>query len=175
MTNPKTGSALGAVTGFFKWVGILLGTIVLIGAATCAILACYAANYVTTVIMDEVEETRPALSLVQSNSDQTTAILYYDESSGTYQPEQILYDDENRVWVTYEDIPQNLINATVAIEDKRFWDHGGVDWVRTGSAVLKMFTGGRQEGGSTITQQLIKNVTKNNDVTVKRKVLEIFR
>ncbi|MBQ3090198.1 MAG: transglycosylase domain-containing protein [Oscillospiraceae bacterium] len=175
MTNPKTGSALGAVTGFFKWVGILLGTIVLIGAATCAILACYAANYVTTVIMDEVEETRPALSLVQSNSDQTTAILYYDESSGTYQPEQILYDDENRVWVTYEDIPQNLINATVAIEDKRFWDHGGVDWVRTGSAVLKMFTGGRQEGGSTITQQLIKNVTKNNDVTVKRKVLEIFQ
>ena len=77
--------------------------------------------------------------------------------------------------MNYEDIPEDLINATVAIEDRRFWEHNGVDWKRTAAAILYMFTGQDIQGGSTITQQLIKNITDDNDVTVKRKVTEIFR
>ena len=50
-----------------------------------------------------------------------------------------------------------------------------MDWKRTSKAVLDMFTGGDISGGSTITQQLIKNLTQYDDVTVKRKVIEIFR
>ena len=77
--------------------------------------------------------------------------------------------------MNYEDIPEDLINATVAIEDRRFWEHNGVDWKRTAAAILYMFTGQDIQGGSTITQQLIKNLTQYDDVTVKRKVIEIFR
>ena len=55
------------------------------------------------------------------------------------------------VWVDLEDMPEDLIDAAVAIEDKRFWTHSGVDWGRTARAVLSMFTGGDIQGGSTIT------------------------
>ena len=88
---------------------------------------------------------------------------------------QNLYGAENRVWVDIEEIPKNLQNAAVAIEDKRFYKHNGVDWVRTAKAVSLMFTGKDIQGGSTLTQQLIKNMTSDNEVTVKRKIMEIFR
>ena len=63
----------------------------------------------------------------------------------------------------------------VAVEDKRFWEHNGVDWYRTAGAFVNMFIGMRNTfGGSTLTQQLVKNITDYDDVTVKRKILEIF-
>ena len=88
---------------------------------------------------------------------------------------QSLYSTENRVWVDYDKIPQSMKDAIVAIEDKRFWEHKGVDWYRTMGAVQALFTSGGSYGGSTITQQLIKNVTGDNDVSLTRKVKEIFR
>ena len=75
----------------------------------------------------------------------------------------------------YSQFPQDLVHAAVAIEDRRFYQHHGVDWLRTAKSALTMFTGGRIQGGSTITQQFIKNYTQYDDVTVKRKILEIFR
>lgn len=74
----------------------------------------------------------------------------------------------------YEDIPKNLIHACIAIEDKRFEDHQGVDWVTTLKACVKMFLGRGEAGGSTITQQLVKNITGRDEVTVRRKLVEIF-
>lgn len=88
---------------------------------------------------------------------------------------QSLYTSENRVWVDYDKIPQGMKDAIVAIEDKRFWDHHGVDWYRTFGAVANLFSSGGSYGGSTITQQLIKNVTGDSDVSLTRKVKEIFR
>ena len=89
---------------------------------------------------------------------------------------QKVYSSANRDWVTYENIPKDLVHAAVAIEDHRFFEHQGVDWVTTIKACLNMFMGGSSEfGGSTITQQLIKNVFKEDSFTVQRKVLEIFR
>ena len=75
---------------------------------------------------------------------------------------------------------QALIDAAIAIEDKRFYEHQGVDWVTTIKACARMFFGDDSVGGSSITQQLIKNVLLTedegaDDVTVQRKVLEIFR
>lgn len=157
---------------FFRWLGIILGTFLLICVTTCAILACYGAVYVQNVIMPEVKES--SINMVTSETDLSSAIYYYDQSSGSYVTAQTLYASENRVWVSLEDIPQNLIDATVSIEDKRFWSHNGVDWRRTAAAVKYMFTGQSIQGGSTITQQLIKNLTGNNETTVRRKVLEIF-
>ncbi len=161
-----------AVKAFFKWFFIVLGTLLLVGLLTLGMVACYAASYVQDVILPLVESSN--LDLVASDTDLSSSIYYYDDDTGSYQTLQTLYAAENRVWVEYEDIPEMLVNATVAIEDKRFWTHHGVDWVRTAAAVVYMFTGQDVQGGSTITQQLIKNLTQQDEVTVKRKVLEIF-
>ena len=68
-----------------------------------------------------------------------------------------------------------MINAAIAIEDKRFYEHQGVDWFTTVKAFANMFLGDDSKGGSTITQQLVKNLTQDDSVTVQRKLLEIFR
>lgn len=105
-----------------------------------------------------------------------TSFLYYVDSHGDVQQLQQIYTTTDRQWARLEDIPQDLINATIAIEDKRFYEHQGVDWITTMKACLNMFFGGdSQFGGSTITQQLVKNVTQEKSVTVQRKVMEIFR
>ena len=73
------------------------------------------------------------------------------------------------------EIPKLLSDAFVAIEDKRFYEHRGVDWYRTAAAGLNSIFGfSNNFGGSTITQQLIKNVTGATDVTWKRKLQEIL-
>src|SRR5699024_94555 len=99
---------------------------------------------------------------------------YYDDN-GQARELTTLVGSQNQEWVDYEDIPEDLINAVVAIEDHRFWDHNGVDWYRTAGAFVNMFLGMRNTfGGSTLTQQLIKNLTQYDDVTVTRKISEIF-
>ena len=106
--------------------------------------------------------------------DQTSIIYYEDPNTGEYVEHLSLHGDENRILVDYEDIPEDMINATVAIEDRTFWEHHGVNWRRTLYGVILMFTGQDIQGGSTITQQFIKNFTGYDDVTVKRKIQEIF-
>ena len=98
-----------------------------------------------------------------------------DEENPEWIMYQTLFANENRIWVDSEDIPKNLKRATVAIEDKRFYEHKGVDWKGTLRAILSTVSGDGVQGGSTITQQLIKNRTGNNENTVKRKVVEIYR
>ncbi|MGM9607102.1 MAG: transglycosylase domain-containing protein [Oscillospiraceae bacterium] len=153
-------------------IGKVLGTLLLVGICTCAIMACFAVVYVQTIIMPQAKETLSSIELFDVN--QSSTMYYTDKNTGAEVEMLTLYGEENRVWVEYEDIPKNLINATVAIEDKRFYKHPGVDWIRTGYGVLSMFTGKDIQGGSTLTQQLIKNLTQNDEVTVKRKVQEIF-
>lgn len=88
----------------------------------------------------------------------------------------ILYGDENMVWADGSEIPDLLKKAFVAIEDQRFYSHGGVDWRRTGKAALNyIFRFEPQFGGSTITQQLIKNVHGEKDISAMRKLKEIIR
>lgn len=89
-----------------------------------------------------------------------------------------LYGTDNRIWVDADKIPDNMRNAIIAIEDKRFPEHNGVDWWRTAGAAASLFHIGSGEsgyGGSTITQQLIKNLTGQDQVSLTRKVTEIFR
>ena len=106
--------------------------------------------------------------------------LYYVDESGQIQVYQQLYAEVGSEWASYEDIPENLINAAIAIEDHRFHEHQGVDWITTIKATARMFFGDSSVGGSSITQQLIKNILlpeddSADDVTVQRKVIEIFR
>lgn len=76
---------------------------------------------------------------------------------------------------TYQELPKPLIDAFVAIEDKRFYRHRGVDWYRTAAAGFTYVLGFSDTfGASTITQQTVKNITGNSEVTLKRKMQEIL-
>ncbi len=150
----------------------VLGTLVLIAVVTGAMIACMAALYIKVVIIPD-----SGLNLADYALDMnlTTTMYYTNRNTGENIPMQTLHGEENRILVDFEDIPQDLKDAAVAIEDKRFYKHNGVDWIRTAKGVICMFTGQDIQGGSTLTQQLIKNITKDDQVTVKRKIQEIFR
>lgn len=121
-------------------------------------------------------EAKVNLEEYKENQDQTTIIYAYDENNEVIELSR-LHGEQNRVWVTYREnpdesvIPQNLANAYIALEDKRFYDHEGVDWFRTASAIIK---DRGKTGGSTLTQQLIKNLTGENKRTLNRKFYEIL-
>ena len=154
-------------------------TVLLICLITGTIVGCAFAFYVKNYIDVSLDD----FADLSTDSDRTTSIYYMDwtdRDSGTGTPVEItdqrLYGSENRIWVSYQQIPKNLINAFIAVEDHRFPTHKGVDWVTTIRATARYFTGNKIEGGgSTITQQLIKNVTGDNEVTIQRKVQEILR
>lgn len=86
-----------------------------------------------------------------------------------------LYAEQNRDWVKYGELPKDLINAFVAIEDHSFFTHRGISIRRTAGAILGYLSGNGSYGGSTITQQLIKNITGNSDHSVNRKIKEIIK
>ncbi|MCY7835673.1 PBP1A family penicillin-binding protein [Bacillus haynesii] len=82
---------------------------------------------------------------------------------------------EKRTYVSIKDIPDSVKNAFLATEDARFYDHHGVDPIRIGGALLANFEGGfGSEGGSTITQQVVKNSLLSHEKTLKRKVQEVW-
>ena len=146
-----------------------IGTLILVAVLTGSLVCCYVAIYVKTAVMPDA-----VLDMSGYILDENTVIYYYDDAGRPVEL-AVLSGDENREWVDYEDIPQDLINAFIAIEDKRFWKHDGVDWYRTAGALVNMFLSMQNTfGGSTITQQLVKNVTGNDAGTVQRKVTEIF-
>ena len=103
-----------------------------------------------------------------------TTKIYYTSPEGEELELLRLHGKENRIWVESENISPNIKNAFIAIEDHRFYEHCGIDVKRLAGAVLNFFSG-KSYGGSTITQQLIKNLTGENQVTVKRKLTEIVR
>lgn len=112
--------------------------------------------------------------------DQNSTIVYINDK-GEEVELQKLSSNENREWANIEKIPQNLQNAFISIEDERFMEHKGYDLLRTAKATFTYFgnkLAGRDNislGGSTITQQLIKNVTGETDQTPVRKIREISR
>jgi len=110
------------------------------------------------------------------NLDFSSMIYYIDEETNEAVEIDRLYSEQNRIWVDIENTPPLLRDAFVAIEDERFDSHKGVDWKRTFSAVITyFFKGNKSHGGSTITQQLIKNVTGEDERSPIRKVQEIVR
>ncbi len=109
--------------------------------------------------------------------DYSSQICYLD-SEGNEKTYTTISSEQNRVWVDAEEIPQNMKDAIVAIEDERFYTHNGFDIRRTAKAffvyVKNKLTGQPTTfGGSTITQQLGKNVTNRRDRTAARKIMEI--
>ena len=160
----KRGSVAGKIFG-------VLGTLLLIGICTGGLMFGIFMKYVNTTL---------APSLAVNADDYTMAlssfIYYQDKETGEWKEWQTVYGEENRVLAEYSELPQNLLNAAVAIEDERFYQHQGVDWKRTLGATLNFFTHAQDTfGGSTITQQVLKNMTGDDAGTVNRKIREIFR
>ena len=114
-----------------------------------------------------------SISLGDHAMEQKSYLYYVDD--GKLVMYQNVYTSINREFAAYDEIPQNMVNAAIAIEDHRFYEHQGVDWITTSKAIVRMFFGNDDAGGSSITQQLVKNVTQESGVTVQRKVLEIFK
>lgn len=106
-----------------------------------------------------------------------TSVVYVKNDSDQWEEYHRIHGNENRLWVSIDKMPKNLINAFIAIEDETFYDHSGVNWKRTLGAVGNwLFDFDEQQfGGSTITQQLIKNITSDKDRSATRKMREIVR
>ena len=151
-------------------VGLIVGTVFAVILLTMVFFAIIFSIYINRTMKNKVE-----VNLSAYDMSLATEMYAKDSSTGEWSMYGTLYDGENRILLTADQIPDNLRKAAVAIEDKRFYKHSGVDWRGTIRAVFSTVTGGGVQGGSTITQQLIKNITGNNETTVKRKVTEIYR
>lgn len=153
-----------------KRVGFILLTLFLIALTTAAICMGAFVLYINMVIKPNAELDINSLSM------KFNSVIYSEDDNGEEQVMQKLASQENREWVEMDQIPENLSHAFVAIEDKRFYEHHGVDWKRTiGAAINWILPIGSGYGGSTITQQLVKNMTEDDDYSVKRKITEIMR
>lgn len=115
----------------------------------------------------------PVFNLTEEKYSQNqTSFIYGYDSDGNQVELTRLHGEENRIWVNLDDMSPHLKDAFIAIEDQRFEKHHGVDWIRTIGVIVKPSNSG--QGGSTITQQLIKNLTDEKDVTIVRKFNEIL-
>ena len=139
-----------------KYVGltVLLGTVV--GILSVSVLFAWYAR------------TLPDPSTIVRQNGFTTLITDRDGNT-LYQ----LYQDYNRIPVKLADVPLQLQQATVSIEDKSFYTEPGFSTTGILRGFLRLFTTGRAEGGSTLTQQLVKNVLLTSDRTLTRKLKEL--
>ena len=150
----------------FSFIGCMLCLCIMAASVGGVLLSMY----IVQVTADDAE----TLDLDNQKNKQTTII--YDRYGDEYAQ---LTRGEDRIWRELSAMPDNLKNAVVAIEDKNFWTEPGINLKGTIGAALNAFTGNRiwgtNRGASTLEQQLIKNLTGDNEQDNMRKVREIFR
>ena len=164
----------GVIGRFFG--NMLLSLLAFLGVLTLC-LALLIGYYVTQNVKSELAEE----ALAQQSYVGPSQLYYYDFQDRTARVgERVALEggtlDGGKLCipVRYEELPKHLIDAFVAIEDKRFWEHHGVDYLRTGEAAINFLTQKEARfGASTITQQLVKNLTGEADVSVRRKLQEM--
>ena len=153
-------------------VGRIILSCLLIGVITCCLVVSVFSIYVLAFVDSSFDFDLNNLKLAY-----TSVVYARDSEDSDYYKLAQVHGTENRIWVDYTDFSPYLADAIIAIEDKRFYDHEGVDWKRTISAFVNMFVDlyGDTQGGSTITQQLVKNLTGDDERTPVRKIQEIMR
>ena len=115
-------------------------------------------------------DTAPTLDLAALDAQDKTSFIYDS-------PGNLITDykgTEDRIMVSIDEIPEMLQNAFIAVEDARFYEHNGVDVKRIVGALVANFTSGSTQGGSTITQQLIKQTVLSSEQSYKRKLQEAY-
>ncbi|WP_199507078.1 MULTISPECIES: penicillin-binding protein 1B [unclassified Psychrobacter] len=129
----------------------------------------YSANDIDPEQVIKLSISGGEIKSIQSTQQSKTGIIRLEPVSiGGIYPD----NNEDRMVVSLDDVPQPLIDALISTEDRGFYEHKGVSIRGIGRAVVNNFTGGSRQGGSTITQQLIKNFYLNSDRTLKRKANE---
>lgn len=158
--NTKKSSLHGH---YLKWLtSSLLGRLFLISliAVISGIIFLY-----FTILRDLPSPTR-----LQDNPYAISTHIYDRDGELLYE----IFADQNRTPINLEDLPDHLKQATIAIEDKEFYTHRGVDIIGLIRGASKLVTEGRAQGGSTITQQLVKNALLTNERTLQRKGKELI-
>lgn len=159
----------GAGRGFLRGVGRIILTLFLLVVITGSIVAGTLAVYVMVFVKpQQIDLSNPELKF--------TSMIYATDSSGTAQLVSQVNSGQDRIWVSIDNVPETLKNAFISTEDKRFYEHEGVDWQRTIAAFGNFFLHfySSNQGGSTITQQLVKNINGDyNDRTPGVKISEI--
>lgn len=163
LSSPRLRRVLSLVGRSITTVGLIL-------IITGCIVACVLTVYLATNFSGE--GSIPDVALINENQ---TSVIMVKNDSGEFEEYQRIAGVQ-REWASLSEIPVNLQNAVIAIEDERFNEHYGVDWKRTISAIanLVLHFNDTEYGGSTLTQQLVKNLTGNDSHSISRKVTEIF-
>lgn len=156
---------------FFR--GLLVALLII--AMVCTIIGTGIGVGMYTAVSTEIND----MNLSDLAHNKFSYVMYTDENGKEAELERIR-SSFNREWKPSEDISQYLKDAAVAIEDERFYKHNGIDLKRTTGATIKyilakMGIGDASYGGSTITQQVIKNITNETDKSATRKVKEMMR
>ncbi|MCI9509868.1 MAG: hypothetical protein HFF10_09045 [Angelakisella sp.] len=159
-----------------------VASLICLGIIAGCILACY----LTVYAFDMLEDDQYILDLDAKRLEYTTFMYAQDpETEEWVELQRLSSENGNRIWVDYDQLPDTLLDTIVAVEDKRFWEHNGVDWVTTIKATVNLighkfhvpfltFYEGTP-GASTITQQVTRNITEDKEVDVMRKAREIVR
>lgn len=164
LSRATAGAARSVGSMIWKAIKTVLFVVMFTGIITFISVAAYILSFRDTA--------PPPIELMKLNQ---TSHVYVNNAEGQAVRYMDLKATEDRILVAYNDIPKIMIDAMVAIEDKRFWEHNGVDWLTTGKSIMQLFTGDDDGGGgSTLTQQLIKNITDQKQVSILRKIREIF-
>ena len=153
----------------------VIGTTLLSIFLVLVITGTIVATALTVYVLEFMDEsTDVTIKELESSSN---TIVYADGEDDSLLQLYAVTNDIQRVPVDISKIPQHVRDAFVAIEDERFYMHEGVDYKRTFAAFVNMFMHiyDTQQGGSTITQQLIKNLTGDDETSPERKIREIFR
>ena len=152
--------------------GICIAIFLILGTAIC-VFGIYAnANF-------EKEAPMELFGLAANRIPPEFFVFHFEDRTNRLGEAVVLdtgaFDSVETAYVSISQVPQDLINAFVSIEDKRFYLHRGVDWYRTlAAAVTYVFGFSDSFGASTITQQTVKNVTGRDEITLKRKFQEIL-
>ncbi|TRD11007.1 PBP1A family penicillin-binding protein [Erythrobacter insulae] len=158
--SKKSAAGTGGGSRFWRWTKRLVvwgGAVALLGAVFLAFAVGFAARSI------------PSFYQLKSTQNAQTILVRARDGS-----EIVEIGPSFGEWLTYQGIPDNMKNAMIAVEDKRYFSHYGVDPVRTAGAVVEGVTGSRSRvgGTSTITQQLARNVFLNSNRTFDRKARE---
>ncbi len=170
MTKKKKTKTVKNIKKALRIIGTSVLSIVMILVITSSILA----TTLTVYVLNFVDE---ASLISLDNLDLSYAtVLYAQDDKNEFVPIYSIAGAKKCVWVDIEDVPQHVQDAFVFAEDARFYSHDGVDFKRTFAAfanyILKFYSSA--QGGSTITQQLIKNITGDDEQKADRKIREIF-
>lgn len=162
------------VKKFFSVITTIFVSLLFTVAVSFAIVVSVAAVYFTNIM-----KTTETIKIKSEPIKNSSCIYAINNQTGTYDLiyKRISNSSDIKTEIELESLPSHVADAFICVEDERFYEHSGVDYKRTFAALANEFINfyGSTHGGSTITQQLIKNLTNDNETTWERKIREIFR